>query len=425
VDARAIIEDTFRRESGKVTAALIGVLGDFERAEDAMHDAFAAALTTWEAQGIPHNPGAWIMTAARRRAIDRLRRDATARDKRAALAALVALERDERQSRATYGDGDGGGGDALPDDRLRLMFTCCHPALPAEARVALTLRTLGGLSTAEIARAFLVPEATMAQRLVRAKRKIRKAGIPYRVPPPALWAERLDPVLAVIYLVFNEGYAATGGDVLVRAELCGEAIRLGRVLAELAPDEPEVGGLLALMLLHDARRDARCDADGRLVLLQDQDRARWHRGEIAEGTALLEAALGRGRPGPYQIQAAIAAVHANAARAADTDWVQIAALYDELLRYGASPVVSLNRAAAIAMARGPERGLALLDELARDPGLSGYYLFHAARADLLRRAGRAREAAAAYRAALDRAENAQAREFLAGRLAQLEDGCER
>ena len=390
-----------------MVATLIRVLGDFDLAEEAMQEAFARALETWARTGIPDNPGAWIVTTARNRAIDRLRRERTLREKTGWLKQLAELE-------ALGGDETDMSG--IPDDRLRLMFTCCHPALALDAQVALTLRTLGGLTTPEIARAFLVPETTMGQRLVRAKRKIRDAGIPYRVPPPELLPERVPAVLAVLYLVFNEGYAATGGPLL-RRELCDEAIRLARVVNELLPDQPEVPGLLALMLLQHSRRDARTSTDGELVLLEDQDRARWDRAMIDEGLALLERAMALGRPGPYQVQAAIAALHTQAPRPEDTDWPQIAALYGSLLRMSPSPVVALNRAVAVAMADGPQAGLALADRLAVD--LDEYHLFHATRADLLRRADRGSEARIAYRRALELVTNPQERAFLERRLAEV------
>ena len=364
---------------------------------------------------MPDNPGAWITTTARNRAIDRLRRRRRLRDKveelgrdaavEAELAALVPGEAEETM--------------AIADDRLRLIFTCCHPALPMDARVALTLRTLGGLTTPEIARAFLVPEPTLAQRLVRAKRKIRDAGIPYRVPPVELLPERLDGVLRVLYLVYNEGYAASSGDALIRRELTSEAIRLTRVVVALLPDEPEAAGLLALMLLHDARRDARVGPDGSLILLEDQDRSRWDAGRIAEGTALVDAVLAAGRPGPYQVQAAIAALHDGAPDAASTDWAQITALYGVLARMDPSPVVELNRAVAVAMAEGPAIGLALMDGLAADGRLDGYGYLHAARADLLRRLERPTEARAAYERALALIGSEPERAFIRRRLAEL------
>ncbi|HET9249599.1 MAG TPA: RNA polymerase sigma factor [Actinomycetota bacterium] len=394
----------FRAEQGRAVATLIRVLGDFDLAEDAVQDAFAQAMRVWPERGIPDNPGAWITTTARNRAIDRLRRERNLREKTAQLGALESL----------------GGGETdvsgIPDDRLRLIFTCCHPALRMDARVALTLKTLGGLTTAEIARAFLVPEPTMAQRLVRAKHKIREAAIPYRVPPAELLPERLPGVLAVLYLVFNEGYAATSGP-LIRTDLCDEAIRLARTVVTLMPDEPEVRGLLALMLLQHSRRDARTGPGGEMVLLEDQDRARWDHAMIDEGLAVLDAALVARRPGPYQLQAAIAALHARAPRPEDTDWPQIAALYDRLARASPSPVVELNRAVAIAMADGPERGLALFAPLERD--LDDYHPFHAARADLFRRLGREDEAAAAYRRALELVTNPRQRSYLQGRLAEV------
>ena len=381
------------------------MLGDFDLAEEAVQEAFVRALETWSRDGVPANPGAWVTTIAKRRAIDRIRRQDTLRRKTETLQRLADLE-------ALGGDEDDMSG--IPDDRLRLIFTCCHPALPMDARVALTLRTLGGLATPEIARAFLIPETTMAQRLVRAKRKIRDAGIPYRVPPPDLLPERLPGVLAVLYLIFNEGYATTSGP-LVRTDLCEEAIRLSRVLDRLMPGESEVRGLLALLVLQHSRREARTDAAGNLVLLEDQDRSRWDHEAIDEGLALLEDVLAARRPGVYQVQAAIAALHARAPRPEDTDWPQIAALYGALTAMTPSPVVELNRAVAVAMADGPERGLPLIDALA--PDLQGYHLFHAARADLLRRLARSDEAAEAYRRALALVSNPTERAYLERRLA--------
>lgn len=388
-------------------ATLIRVLGDFDLAEDAVQEAFAEALRTWPERGLPDNPGAWITTTARNRAVDRLRRERVLREKTQTLTRLAELE-------ALGGDEIDVSG--IPDDRLRLMFTCCHPALPMEARVALTLKTLGGLTNAEIARAFLVAEPAMAQRIVRAKRKIRAAAIPYRVPPPDLLPQRVPGVLAVLYLVFNEGYAATSGP-LVRIELCDEAIRLSRVLVAQMPQEAEATGLMALMLLQHSRRDARTDEHGDLVLLEDQDRARWDHDMIDEGLVVLDAAIAARRPGPYQVQAAIAALHARAPRAEDTDWPQIAALYDRLTRMTPSPVVELNRAVAVAMADGPARALPLVDALAAE--LDGYHLFHSARADLLRRLGASDESAAAYRRALELATNASERAYLQTRLKEV------
>ncbi len=388
-------------------ATLIRVLGDFDLAEEAVQEAFVVALERWPRDGIPDSPGAWITTTARNRAIDRLRRERRLAEKTEILRRLAALE----------ALGDPVNESAIQDDRLRLIFTCCHPALAVDARVALTLRTLGGLTTPEIARAFLVPEPTMAQRLVRAKRKIRDAHIPYRVPPGHVLPERLQAVLAVLYLVFNEGYSATAGDALIRRELCAEAIRLGRILALLMPDEPEALGLLALMLLQDSRRDTRVSAGGELVLLEDQDRGRWDREEIDEGAGIVERAVRGGRPGPYQVQAAIAALHATAERPQDTDWGQIALLYGRLAELQPTPVVELNRAVAVAMADGPERGIRLMEPLARP--LDRYHLFHSARADLLRRLGRNAESADAYRRALGFASNDVERRFLERRLAEV------
>jgi RNA polymerase sigma-70 factor (ECF subfamily) len=416
IPARTAVERAFRAESGSVIASLIRVLGDFDLAEDAVHDAFATALERWPVDGVPENPGAWIMTAARRRAIDRLRRSATAAAKRDAVTSLARLEQEERAAAAAE---DSAGDSVIADDRLRLIFTCCHPALAVEAQVALTLRTLGGLTTPEIARAFLTPETTLAQRLVRAKQKIRAAGIPYRVPDADVLPERLRSVLAVVYLIFNEGYYSTSGDSVVRAELCDEAIRLARVLADLMPGEPEVLGLFALLLLHDSRRAARTDAGGAVVLLADQDRSRWRRAHIDEGIALTKRALGMRRPGPYQVQAAISCVHAEAATADATDWAQIAALYGELYRFEPTPVVAVNRAVAVSFACGPDAGLDVLDGLAGVRELDSYHPYYAARADMLRRAGRFREAADAYRTALRYAENTAAQSVLARRLDEV------
>ena len=387
----AAAEAAFRDERAAVLATLIRQLGDFQLAEDALQDAFAAAIVAWDREGVPQRPGAWITTAARRKAIDRLRRDRALADRVERLGHLAELDAAARES----------GEDALPasavgDDRLRLIFTCCHPALAMPARIALTLRSLGGLTTGEIARAFLVEEAAMAQRIVRAKRKIAGAGIPYRIPGDEELPDRLAGVLAVVYLIFNEGWSASGGERLVRGELCAEAIRLGRLLARVMPDDPEVAGLLALMLLHDSRREARVDEHGDLVALDEQDRALWDRGRIREGTMLLESALRRRRPGPYQLQAAIAALHANAPSPEGTDHAQIAGLYGELARRAPSPVVDVNRAAALGRADRAAEGLALLQPLLEHDALRRYVPLHAAHADLLERIGDAAGASQAY-----------------------------
>lgn len=410
-DVEEAVAAAFREEWGQVVATLIRVTGDWDLAEECAQDAFAQALDRWRRDGVPRRPGAWLTTTARHRALDVLRREAVGAAK---LREAAVLARDEGPYDPEYDSDDSG----VQDDRLRLIFTCCHPALPIEARVALTLRTLAGLTTPEIARAFLVPEATMAQRLVRAKKKIRNAGIPYRVPPAHLLPERTTGVLGVVYLLFNEGYAATSGADLVRTDLCAEAIRLARLLARLMPDEPEALGLQALLLLHDARRHTRVDAAGELVTLEDQDRGAWDRTEIDEGAGLLETALRRGRPGPYQIQAAIAACHTTAATAQDTDWADIAALYGELARFVPSAVVRLNRAVAVGMSEGHDAGLALVAELEHEGDLDDYHLLPATRADLLRRSGRTSEAAAAYERALELVENEAERRFLEKRLAE-------
>jgi len=392
------IERVFREEYGRAVAVLVRVFGDIALAEEAVQDAFIAALERWPASGLPPSPAGWIITTARHRAIDRLRREASRDDRHEAAAMLLAQDDPVEEG-------------AVRDDQLRLIFTCCHPALAPAAQVALTLRLLGGLTTTDIAHAFLVPESTMAQRLVRAKSKIRDAKIPYRVPDEPDLPVRLQPVLAVVYLIFNEGYKASSGDRLVRDDLCREAIRLGRLLLALMPGEPEITGLLALMLLIESRRATRTTPDGDLVLLADQDRGRWDRLLIAEGQAMVRECLRRNRPGPYQIQAAIQAVHSDAPSAALTDWRQILQLYDQLLAIAPGPIVALNRAVAVAEVQGPAAALALVDDLRFDD----HQLFHAIRADLLRRLGRRTEAVAAYDAAIARSENAKEREFLRSR----------
>jgi RNA polymerase sigma-70 factor, ECF subfamily len=404
VDAKQAVETVFREESGRIVATLIRISGSFDWAEEAMQEAFASALISWPEKGIPQSPGAWIIAAAHRKLIDLARKERTKREKQASLeyeTAAVSLPEAPMSLPPM----------SLPDDRLRLIFTCCHPALEQGAQVALTLRTLGGLTTTEIAKAFLAPEATLAQRLVRAKRKIRDARIPYVIPAPGQLRERLTAVQAVIYLIFNEGYAAASGDHLVRRDLCAEAIRLGRLLSEMLPDESENLGLLALMLLHDSRRETRV-ADGQLVTLEEQDRSRWDQAQMHEGLRLVEQALQRRPLGPYQLQAAIAAVHAEAKTAPETDWQQIARLYEKLLEFNGSAVIALNHAAAIAMSGRLEEGLARIDVL----DLDRYYLFHAARADILRRMNRPTEAMEAYRKALALATNRVEQEFLERRL---------
>lgn len=399
------VEKIFREEHGRVLAALISQFEDFDLAEDALQEALVNALERWEADGIPKNPGAWLTTVAKRRAIDRVRRSTTLER------SLVTLYPQISQDEPEMDDAQ------IPDDRLKLMFTCCHPSLALEAQVALTLHTLGGLTTPEIARAFLVPAPTMAQRLARARAKIRNAGIPYRVPPIDLLPERLDALLAVIYLIFNEGYSATSGDEPIRKELCEEAIRLGRVLVALMPGNAETRGLLALMLLHDSRRAARLDEAGRLILLEEQDRTRWDQAKIREGIAILDEALALFEPGPYQVQAAISALHAEAQTAEATDWRQIVALYNTLATMTPSVVVEVNRAVAVGMAFGPQMGLDMLLQL--ESQAEGFYPYHAARADLLRRANQREVAADAYRRALELCGNRAERAYLQRRLDEM------
>ncbi len=410
-DPAATVERAFREERAGVLATLIRHVGDFQLAEDAVQDAFAAAVATWPRDGVPANPGAWITVTARRRAIDRLRRDRSIADRTDRLAQLARLDAQEHPSVTDDS--------TVEDDRLRLIFTCCHPALALPARVALTLRMLGGLNTGEIARAFLVTETTMGQRISRAKRKIADAHIPYQVPRDEVLPDRLGGVLGVVYLIFNEGYHAASGDRLIREELCGEAMRLGRLLARLMPDEPEVWGLLALILLHDARRAARVDARGRYVALDDQDRALWDQKRIDEGRRALERAMRLRRPGAYQLQAAIAALHVDAPSAEETDWGQIADLYEALAQISPSPVVEVNRAVAVAFASGPQAGLELLQTLMDDPRLERHQPLHAAHAELLRRAGDRVGATRAYERAIALSSNEVERAELEHRLAEL------
>jgi RNA polymerase sigma-70 factor (ECF subfamily) len=414
-DASTAIAEAFTEEWGRIVATLIARTGDWDLAEECAQQAFAEAVRRWPRDGVPRQPGAWLTTVARNRAVDRLRHERMKEQRLRAATDLMSTDEPPDEPDPSVSEDDESG---IVDDRLRLMFTCCHPALPLDGRVALTLRTLAGLTTAEIARAFFVPEATMAKRLVRAKGKIAHARIPYRVPPAHVLPERTGGVLAVLYLLFNEGYKASAGPDLVRTDLCREAIRLARVLDALMPDEPEAAGLLALMLFQHSRRLARVDATGDLVTLDEQDRSRWDRGEIDEASALLDHALARQSAGPYQLQAAIAACHAQSRHPDATDWARIATLYERLLEVMPQPIVALNHAIAVAMAQGPDRGLVLVDELDASGELSGYHLLHATRADLLGRLGRAAEARAAYLQALELTSSDAERRFLSRRLAQ-------
>ena len=413
MDIREAAESVFREESGRILAALIRISGSFDRAEDAVQEAFAAALVSWPKTGVPTNPGAWMMTAAHRKLIDHVRRERTKQEKEDSVRYEIEVHKNTDLPELDSEDMQ------FPDDRLRLIFTCCHPALNQEGQIALTLRTLGGLSTPEIAKAFLIPEPTLAQRLVRAKRKIQEARIPYEVPPPENLPERLASVQTVIYLIFNEGYVATAGDQLVRTDLCSEAIRLGRLLRDLIPNEPETLGLLALMVLQDSRRAARM-RDGELVTLEEQDRSLWNQQQITEGLSLVEQALAERSVGPYQLQAAIAALHAEAKSAQSTDWHQIAALYERLLDFTPSPVIELNHAVAVAMSAGLEEGLEMIEALGGSGELNGYYLFHAARADILRRMNRLSQATSAYKQALVLTTNQIEQNFLRRRLTAIE-----
>ncbi len=410
-EPKEAIETVVREEWGRALATLVGYVDDIDAAEDMLQEAVLAALQHWPGRGVPRNPRAWLLQTARRKAIDGFRRDANFAAKAIELRGLMELDLSLEQNDLDQ---------HIHDERLRLIFTCCHPALSEQASVALTLRTLGGLSTTEIARAFLTPDATMAQRLVRAKKKIKSANIPYRVPPPELWPERLAAVLAVVYLIFNEGYSASSGAELMRVDLCQEAIRLGEIVMTLIPGEPEVQGLVALMLLHDSRRDGRVDSDGNLITLEDQDRTRWNTSKIKRGQRMVGATSNLGRPGgPYQIQAAISATHTGARTWSDTDWEKIADLYDDLYRFEPTPVVKLNWAIARSFAGGPEDGLRVLEELEGSNGMGDYQPYHAAKADLLRRAGRASESMESYTRALSLARNASERRFLEKRLAEL------
>jgi RNA polymerase sigma-70 factor, ECF subfamily len=415
-EATLAIEEAFAEEWGRIVAALIRRTRDWDLAEDCAQQAFAEAARLWPSQGVPRQPGAWLMTVARNRAIDRLRHERM-REKRLREAATMTGDKSGDEDGEELGDDSG-----IEDDRLRLIFTCCHPAIPLEGRVALTLRALAGLTTTEIASAFLVPEPTMAKRLVRAKHKIERAGIPYRVPPAHLLPKRTSGVLAVLYLMFNEGYAASAGDELMRVDLCAEAIRLARLLNRLMPDEPETGGLLALMVFQHSRRETRTDPSGELITLEKQDRSRWNRAEIEQANTILDAAVRRDAIGPYQVQALIAACHANAPHAGATDWARIAALYERVLEVTTNPFVKLNHAVAIGMATGPEDGLALIARLAASGELRNYHLLHATRADFLRRLGRNSEAADAYREALNLARTEPERRYLTKRLQEVTTG---